>query len=229
MIFRQFLNANTGCASYVVGCCGQGRAAVVDPQCEVAEYVDTASRYGMKIEAVINTHIHADHRSGARRLAEAVSAPTLRCGEAHGRTDDSGANLIGIRLQHPDRRLEIELELLTDEPRLGCLSTVEGGDDGGRAPGGAQRCCPARLLPVQPRMHETRFVHAAGQGGQPQSNPRYQVVNDLRHRQAVGAVQGGECCFPVDRASGGGGLSHGGTPFAVILPQAVSLVKVRVA
>jgi len=75
MIFRQFLNANTGCASYVVGCGGQGRAAVVDPQFEVAEYVDTASRYGMKIEAVINTHIHADHRSGGRRLAEAVSAP----------------------------------------------------------------------------------------------------------------------------------------------------------
>lgn len=75
MIFRQFLNADTGCASYLVGCAGHGRAAVVDPQFEVTEYVAGAARYGMKIEAIINTHVHADHRSGARRLAEAVSAP----------------------------------------------------------------------------------------------------------------------------------------------------------
>ena len=75
MIFRQFLNPNSGCASYLVGCAGQGRAAVADPQLEIDEYVATASLYGMKIEAVIDTHIHADHRSGARRLAEAVSAP----------------------------------------------------------------------------------------------------------------------------------------------------------
>jgi hydroxyacylglutathione hydrolase len=75
MILRQFLNANTGCASYVVGCAGHGRAAVIDPQFEFGEYVDMTSRYGMKIEAVLNTHVHADHRSGGRRLAEAVSAP----------------------------------------------------------------------------------------------------------------------------------------------------------
>jgi hydroxyacylglutathione hydrolase len=75
MIFRQFLSADTGCASYLVGCAGYGRAAVVDPQFEVREYLETASRYGMRIEAVINTHIHADHRSGGRRLAEAAGAP----------------------------------------------------------------------------------------------------------------------------------------------------------
>lgn len=34
--------------------------------------MDIANRHGMRIEAVINTHVHADHRSGERRLHELV-------------------------------------------------------------------------------------------------------------------------------------------------------------
>jgi hydroxyacylglutathione hydrolase len=38
----------------------------------VTEYLQIASRYGMHIEAILNTHVHADHRSGERNLREAA-------------------------------------------------------------------------------------------------------------------------------------------------------------
>ena len=75
MIFRQVLRSETGCAAYVFGCGGQGRAAVVDPQFDVDDYIAIASARGMKIEAILCTHVHADHRSGERELSERTGAP----------------------------------------------------------------------------------------------------------------------------------------------------------
>lgn len=74
MIFRQFLTPS-GCASYVLGCGGEGRAAVVDPAFEIDQYIETATVYGMTIEAILSTHVHADHRSGERELAARTGAP----------------------------------------------------------------------------------------------------------------------------------------------------------
>ena len=48
---------------------------VVDPQFEVDQYLELAQRHGLKIEAIINTHVHADHLSGDRELAQRVDAP----------------------------------------------------------------------------------------------------------------------------------------------------------
>jgi glyoxylase-like metal-dependent hydrolase (beta-lactamase superfamily II) len=47
---------------------------VVDPQREVRPYLDAADAMGMQIKYVIDTHIHADHISGARKLVEATGA-----------------------------------------------------------------------------------------------------------------------------------------------------------
>jgi glyoxylase-like metal-dependent hydrolase (beta-lactamase superfamily II) len=46
----------------------------VDPQFEVRQYVERAERLGMRIEAIISTHVHADHRSGDRELAAQTGA-----------------------------------------------------------------------------------------------------------------------------------------------------------
>jgi hydroxyacylglutathione hydrolase len=55
---------------------GKARAAVVDPQAkDVDAYVEFAQAKGMEIQYVIDTHVHADHLSGGRRLAELTSAP----------------------------------------------------------------------------------------------------------------------------------------------------------
>jgi hydroxyacylglutathione hydrolase len=75
MIFRPFHYFDTGCAAYVFGCGSAGRCAVVDPQeRDVDTYVDFAAAKGMTITHVFDTHVHADHRSGARELARRTGA-----------------------------------------------------------------------------------------------------------------------------------------------------------
>ncbi len=79
MIFRQLLHDERSCASYLVGCPSMAVAAVVDPQGDPAEYDALAGRHGLRITDVIDTHVHADHVSGARDLAE-ITGATLRFG-----------------------------------------------------------------------------------------------------------------------------------------------------
>jgi len=75
MIFRQILHPQTGCASYVFGCTGKGKLAVVDPHLEhIADYLDIARQASSPIIAVFETHIQADHRSGALSLVEETGA-----------------------------------------------------------------------------------------------------------------------------------------------------------
>jgi len=74
MILRQFLHADPVALSYLLGCGGKAAAAVVDPVGDVAPYLHVAADTGMRILYVIDTHIHADHLSAGRRLAEAAGA-----------------------------------------------------------------------------------------------------------------------------------------------------------
>ena len=75
MIFRPFFDFEHGCAAYLFGCGGKGLCAVVDArESEVDDYVAFAASKGMRITHVLDTHIHADHRSGGPELAERVGA-----------------------------------------------------------------------------------------------------------------------------------------------------------
>src|SRR5260221_2539249 len=75
MIFKPFYYFDTGCAAYVLGCGTAGKGAVVDPQeRDVDGYVAFADAKGFAITHVIDTHVHADHRSGGRLLAERTDA-----------------------------------------------------------------------------------------------------------------------------------------------------------
>ncbi|MFN2388708.1 MAG: MBL fold metallo-hydrolase [Actinomycetota bacterium] len=74
MYFRQVLHEERSCASYLVGCPTLGLCAVVDPQGDVDRYVEMAESNAMVVAHVLETHIHADHVSGARGLAEATGA-----------------------------------------------------------------------------------------------------------------------------------------------------------
>src|SRR5436190_2058447 len=64
-------------ASYLIGCQETGTAIVVDPNRDVARYIDAAERHSMRIEYVTETHIHADFVSGARDVARATGAKLL--------------------------------------------------------------------------------------------------------------------------------------------------------
>jgi len=75
MIFRPFFDFEHGCAAYLLGCGGKGLCAVVDArESDVEQYEAFARSKGMRITHVIDTHVHADHRSGGPRLSERVRA-----------------------------------------------------------------------------------------------------------------------------------------------------------
>lgn len=74
MILRQFLHTDPVGISYLFGCGGKATGAVVDPVGEVETYLRAAELAGMRIHYVFDTHIHADHRSAGRALAQAAGA-----------------------------------------------------------------------------------------------------------------------------------------------------------
>ena len=73
MIFRPFYYYDLGCAAYLLGCGTLGKCAVVDARTDdVQTYAAFAKSKSMQITHVIDTHVHADHRSGGRELAVLV-------------------------------------------------------------------------------------------------------------------------------------------------------------
>jgi hydroxyacylglutathione hydrolase len=72
MYFQQFYLTCLSHASYMLG--SEGVAVVVDPQRDVTLYIEEAAQQGLRIEHVIETHLHADFVSGHRELAERTGA-----------------------------------------------------------------------------------------------------------------------------------------------------------
>lgn len=75
MYFRQLLNDETACASYLLGCKTRAKFAVVDPHVDlVDEYIALADGQGSPIVAVFETHVQADHVSGLPELVARTGA-----------------------------------------------------------------------------------------------------------------------------------------------------------
>lgn len=68
----QFDRYGKGCLSYLMA--SGGEAIVVDPGRQYDQYVAEAARRGWRIVHVVDTHLHADHISGAVPLAAATGA-----------------------------------------------------------------------------------------------------------------------------------------------------------
>ncbi len=75
MFFRQILHEERACLSYLIGCPAKGVCAVVDPQGSPERYIREAGQHDMVISHIIETHIHADHLSGAQELHDLTGAP----------------------------------------------------------------------------------------------------------------------------------------------------------
>src|SRR5215468_11219427 len=82
MILRQFLHEAPVGASYLIGCGGRGVAAVVDPIGVPAVYLRAAEAGKMRIAYVVDTHVHADHVSGAQALVRSTGAEYVLFAEA---------------------------------------------------------------------------------------------------------------------------------------------------
>jgi len=75
MYFKQFYLNCLAHASYLIG--SDGEAAVVDPQRDVDQYLDEAATHHLKINYIIETHLHADFVSGHRELAARSGAQII--------------------------------------------------------------------------------------------------------------------------------------------------------
>lgn len=109
MYLRQFLDDTHGCCSYLVASGTTFEAAVVDPGRDTVQYERVLEERKLRLRYVIDTHIHADHISGARRLAAATGADLCLYESA--------------RVHYPFHRLRDRQELSLGRLRLRVMHT----------------------------------------------------------------------------------------------------------
>lgn len=126
MWFEQIIRSETGCASYMIGSTKSGECAVFDPLWDVEPYLALAKKRNARIRYVIDSHTHADHVSGARRLAQLrhgelvipqlaeITYAATRAG--HGDTLQLGDVLLEV-MHTPGHRPEMISLLVTDRSR----------------------------------------------------------------------------------------------------------------
>ncbi|MED4600063.1 MBL fold metallo-hydrolase [Paenibacillus validus] len=68
----QINRLSKGCLSYAV--ISEGKGMIIDPNQKVDVYLELAKQHRFKIEHVVDSHLHADHISGGRQLAEQTGA-----------------------------------------------------------------------------------------------------------------------------------------------------------
>jgi hydroxyacylglutathione hydrolase len=137
MYFKQFLDEHSGCASYVVASRDSREAAIVDPSIQIEQYEALLDEREFTLRYVVDTHVHADHVSGGRRLVEArggelclyettaVTYPFRRL------TDNESLELGPLRLRvvhTPGHRPELASLLIANPPRSPESSMVLTGD-----------------------------------------------------------------------------------------------------
>jgi glyoxylase-like metal-dependent hydrolase (beta-lactamase superfamily II)/rhodanese-related sulfurtransferase len=82
VLFKQFVDDDLGCGSYLVGDEHAGLAVVVDPAYAIERYLAECARQGVRLVAALETHTHADHVSGHGRLALEHGVPVRVHGDA---------------------------------------------------------------------------------------------------------------------------------------------------
>lgn len=137
MYFKQFLDERYGCASYMVASRQSHEAAIVDPSLDVERYEALLRERDFQLRYVIDTHVHADHLSGARQLAARHGASVcfyesaqvaypyhpLRDGE------ELALGQVRLRVWHtPGHRPELISLLIINPPRSPEPSMVLTGD-----------------------------------------------------------------------------------------------------
>jgi glyoxylase-like metal-dependent hydrolase (beta-lactamase superfamily II)/rhodanese-related sulfurtransferase len=74
VIFEHF--SAGGCRSYLTGCAESCVAVLIDPEISLIDrYLAAATRDGLRIQYLIDTHTHADHFSATRELARRLDVP----------------------------------------------------------------------------------------------------------------------------------------------------------
>jgi len=113
MYFEQFYLTCLSHASYMIG--SEGVAAVVDPQRDVGIYLEEARKNNLRIEHVIETHLHADFVSGHHELAAKTGAKIYLGWKADAKFDeiaipDSLQALLMARIDRLDAQTKSTLQ-----------------------------------------------------------------------------------------------------------------------
>jgi glyoxylase-like metal-dependent hydrolase (beta-lactamase superfamily II)/rhodanese-related sulfurtransferase len=74
MYFKQILDERCGCASYLVASRQSREAAIIDPAVDTHQYEALLAERNFRLRYVLDTHVHADHVSGARSLRDKFGA-----------------------------------------------------------------------------------------------------------------------------------------------------------
>ena len=78
MIFKQVFDTKTSTYTYLIASAKGREAVIIDPVIEnVNEYIQLLKELDLKLVKVIDTHIHADHVTGAYKLKQATNCATL--------------------------------------------------------------------------------------------------------------------------------------------------------
>ena len=78
MIFKQVFDTKTSTYTYLIASAKGREAVIIDPVLEnVDEYIQLLKKHDLKLVKVIDTHIHADHVTGATKLKKATNCTTL--------------------------------------------------------------------------------------------------------------------------------------------------------
>ena len=78
MIFKQVFDTKTSTYTYIIASAKGREAVIIDPVLEnVDEYIQLLNELDLKLVKVIDTHIHADHVTGATKLKQATNCITL--------------------------------------------------------------------------------------------------------------------------------------------------------
>ena len=78
MIFKQVFDNNCSNYTYIIASAKGREAVIIDPVIEnVNDYIKTLLELDLKLVKVIDTHIHADHVTGASKLKEITNCTTL--------------------------------------------------------------------------------------------------------------------------------------------------------
>jgi glyoxylase-like metal-dependent hydrolase (beta-lactamase superfamily II)/rhodanese-related sulfurtransferase len=137
MYFKQVLDERCGCASYIVASRQSHEAAIVDPSLDIGCYAALLRDREFVLRYVIDTHVHADHLSGARMVAAAHGADLCLHESAQVRYpfrplhdgEELPLGQLRLRVLHtPGHRPELISLLIVNPPRSPEPSMVLTGD-----------------------------------------------------------------------------------------------------
>ena len=97
MIFKQVFDTKTSTYTYLIASAKGREAVIIDPVLEnVDSYINSLKELDLRLVKVIDTHIHADHVTGATKLKEATSCTTIM-------GEHTPADTVEIKVKDNDR------------------------------------------------------------------------------------------------------------------------------